>query len=342
MTKQNFTTIPVAPLPVPTACGNCGVEERCFLHHVRHRGIFRRLCTNCVLRLNTQSFCPTCLLVYDPSPPPSSSSNGLVSCQKCYSLSHNSCVGLNPPHPYVCPLCVNPNSPVFTLKKGNDVVGVVNEDAMVIDKQAARVLLTAARIAAGTMNKAAVAAKVEAERRAKDAAFTRKRAREALDHVAYLDARDKMKKKDVVLRLPSNVNNRGSSNNNQCLSMVVAAVPLEEVNNVLNANAADRLDGSSEVLVALNAVDLKGQNPVPGLPNGSAMDVEMNRGAMVTPTISAINHSAATGAEEDKSGELDCSNGQREMVNVTEQDQDQHMVNPNAGNRMVVSRVNNL
>lgn len=216
-----------------------------------------------------------------------------------------------------------------------------NEESRVVDMKAAKVLLAAAKIAAGTVNKAASAARVEAERRAKEAAFTRKRAREALEHVAYLTARDKLKKKDV-LQLPSNgpgsgygnVINRGS---NQCLSMVVAPVPLEE-ENVMNA---DRLDGSSEVLVALNAVDLKGQNPILGLPgdnNGSAMDVEMNVVPMVTPS-SAIRgelvqkHSSDAGVEHEKSVELECENGQREMINhgmVAEKDQDQRMVNSSA------------
>ncbi|KAK4378791.1 hypothetical protein RND71_000653 [Anisodus tanguticus] len=303
MTKQPFST--VNPI---TTCGNCSVEERWFLHNVRHRGIFRRLCTNCVLRLHTQSFCPTCYFVYNPNPPPSQ--NGLVSCVKCYSYSHNSCVGPNPPHPYLCPLCVNPNILLFNLKKGKDVGLDSNEGARnsrVVDMKAAKVLLTAAEIAAGTVNKAALAARVEAERRAKEAAFTRKRAREALEHVAYLTARDKMKKKDVLplpLPLPpsngpalvggGNVINRGGDG---CLSMVVAAVPLEE-QNVVNA---DRLDGSSEVLEALNAVDLKGLPA--GRSNGSVMDVEMNGGG-------------ATRAEDDKSGELVReNNGQTEMVN---------------------------
>lgn len=249
-------------------------------------------------------------------------------------------MGVNPPHPYLCPLCVNPNTPVFYLKKGKDV-GLGNEESRVVDMKAAKVLLAAAKIAAGTVNKAALAARLEAERRAKEAAFTRKRAREALEHVAYLTARDKLQKKDV-LQLPSNAQASGCGNlinrgSNQCLSMVVAAVPLEE-ENVVNA---DRLDGSSEVLVALNAVDLKGQNPMLGLPgesNGSAMDVEMNGVVMVTPSSASRgelvqNQSDATGAEGEKSGELECENGQRMVINngmVAEKDQDQRMVNSSA------------
>lgn len=213
-----------------------------------------------------------------------------------------------------------------------------NEEGKVVDLKAAKVLLTAAKIAAGTVSKGALAARVEAERRAKEAAFTRKRAREALEHVAYLTARDKLRKKDVLPSLHSNgpafvgsnVINRGGGN--QCLSMVVAAVSLEDVGN------ADRLvDGSSEVLVALNAVDLKGKNPILG--NGSAMDVEMNGVAMGTPS-SAIrgelvqNHSGAARVEDEKSGDFVRENGQTEMVSngmVAEKDQDPRMVNSNGG-----------
>ncbi|KAF3654684.1 hypothetical protein P3S67_019130 [Capsicum chacoense] len=335
MIRQNGTA-------VPTTCGNCTVEERWFLHHILHRGIFRRICTNCVLKLNSQSFCPTCFLIYSPSPPSSSTSNGLISCFKCYSLSHNSCVGVNPPHPYLCPLCVNPSSPVFSLKKGKEV-GFDNEEGRVVDMKAAKVLLTAAKIAAASLNRAALAARVEAERRAKEAAFTRKRAREAIEHVAYLTAREKLQKKDVVPLLHSNgpgfvggnVINRGG---NQCQSMVLAALPAEEeiVGN------ADRLDGSSEVLVALNAVDLKGKSPITGLPagkSGSAMAAEMNGVAMETPSSATRgelvrNHSGATRVEDGKPGEVERENGQREMVNsgmVSGKDQDQRMVNSNGG-----------
>ncbi|KAJ0533069.1 hypothetical protein HanIR_Chr09g0404161 [Helianthus annuus] len=46
--------------PFATVCGQCGVVEPKYLHHVRHCATFRRLCTTCVLRLHPQCFCPTC------------------------------------------------------------------------------------------------------------------------------------------------------------------------------------------------------------------------------------------------------------------------------------------
>ncbi|MGV7468018.1 hypothetical protein PJI21_28975, partial [Mycobacterium kansasii] len=91
---------------------------------------------------------------------------------KCYSSSHSSCVGPNPNKPYICPLCTNPKSPIFNIK---------NKE---IDKKAATVLLAAAKIAADSMNKAAAGAKAEAEKRVKEAAITRKRAKEAMEHLA--------------------------------------------------------------------------------------------------------------------------------------------------------------
>lgn len=59
-------------------------------------------------------------------------------------------------------------------------------DSKTIDKDSAKVLVAAARIASVSMSKAATVARVEAERRVKEAALARKRARESLERVAYL------------------------------------------------------------------------------------------------------------------------------------------------------------
>ncbi|KAK4800541.1 hypothetical protein SAY86_021028 [Trapa natans] len=68
----------------------------------------------------------------------------------------------------------------------------------VIDKDSAKVLVAAARIAAVTMNKAAHTARIEAERRVKEAALARKRAREALERVSFLSLKEKEELKMVV------------------------------------------------------------------------------------------------------------------------------------------------
>ncbi|CAA2960462.1 Hypothetical predicted protein [Olea europaea subsp. europaea] len=67
------------------------------------------------------------------------------------------------------------------------------------DKTTAKIFLAAAKIAEGSMSKAAVAARAEAERRAKEAVFIKKIANEALEHVAYLFIREKVRKKGAAL-----------------------------------------------------------------------------------------------------------------------------------------------
>ncbi|CAA0816563.1 Unknown protein [Striga hermonthica] len=201
---------PSLTLPPATACGNCGAEERRLLHHVRHRGIFRRLCTSCVLRLHPQSFCPTCFQVYPPTP----SLDAIATCFKCYSSSHSHCVRPGGPTPYVCPLCLHPNTRIFKLKSAKEAnAGEATEDCRVMDRDAAKKLLAAAKIASMSMNKAAIAAKVEAERRAKEAAYTRKRAKEALEYVAHLVMKEKQRKEGAgpvgpsCMRMGREINN---------------------------------------------------------------------------------------------------------------------------------------
>ncbi|KAL4588355.1 hypothetical protein LXL04_001239 [Taraxacum kok-saghyz] len=171
MMKANTTT---------TVCGHCGFLDRQILHHVRLGGNFRRLCTTCVLRLHSQYFCPSCFIVFDRSPPENASV-----CSKCFSSAHRTCV---PPSvsgptsssrtPSPCATCLNPSRLVFDPKRGDAKRG--------IDTTAARLLVAAAEISSLSMSKAEVLAVSEAERRGKEASYTRKRAREALDHVVYL------------------------------------------------------------------------------------------------------------------------------------------------------------
>ena len=64
-------------------------------------------------------------------------------------------MGPNYANPYICTNCVNPNSPIFTLKKAKDLGIECSEAAnrnngeyMVFDKKATKVLSAVARIAA--------------------------------------------------------------------------------------------------------------------------------------------------------------------------------------------------
>lgn len=58
------------------------------------------------------------------------------------------------------------------------------------------VLLCAAKIASASMGKAVVVARADAERKVREAAMARKRAREALEHVGYVLARERARRKE--------------------------------------------------------------------------------------------------------------------------------------------------
>ncbi|PON69581.1 Zinc finger, FYVE/PHD-type [Parasponia andersonii] len=184
-----------ARLTAPSSgeCGNCGSQKRWVLHHVRIRGIHRRLCTSCVLRLHPSSFCPTCFQFYDSNNnvPPSSKR---LTCSKCSSFTHSHCAPTNQPpssSAYLCPPCASPNFVFFDI--GSD-------PNRAIDKRLALILLCAAKISAASMNKAVILARGEAERRVREAALARKRAREALDNLAVLVSGrgDKAVRKDAA------------------------------------------------------------------------------------------------------------------------------------------------
>ncbi|CAI9101383.1 OLC1v1038693C1 [Oldenlandia corymbosa var. corymbosa] len=280
--SSSSSSPPTSSIPGQTTCGECGVEDFRLLHHLRHRTAFRRLCTSCVLRFNPRLFCPSCFAVYASTP-----SSG-VSCSKCKSSSHPECVGANYVGPYVCPLCVNPKSPVFFPKKVKDFVNENPEaakemigrsgDYRVIDKRNAKILLAAAKISAESMSKAAMAARTEAERRAKDAAYTRKRARVALEHLAYLVAKEKIKKRPssasgvrvgatVGVGNGSTVGNSGSNRSNGAVGSLNPAAVMRIGGGAKDegeVGKAVRGDSSSEVLAALNAVELREKDKISG------------------------------------------------------------------------------
>ncbi|KAL6008839.1 hypothetical protein ACLOJK_022065 [Asimina triloba] len=151
-------------------CG-CGSSDH-LLHSIRHRGAFLRLCTACVLRFHLGSFCPVCLHLFDRSPPSNS-----IQCSKCPSFSHSACVRRATAPSYVCSCCVNPNYLVI--------------DFRALDLKSAKALVAAAQIASLSMSRAAAAARFEAERKARESAVARKRAKEALDRVTLVALRRK-------------------------------------------------------------------------------------------------------------------------------------------------------
>lgn len=147
----------------------------------------------------------------------------------------------------------------------NGMKDAASGEYRVIDKKNAKILLAAAKISAVSMSKAAVAARAEAERRAKDAAFTRKRAIAALEHVAYLVAREKLKKKERLGPVDGvsgggsgiMVRNSGNRNNSTVGNVNPASMRLGVVREDGGVGNAARGDGSSDVLAALNAVELR-------------------------------------------------------------------------------------
>ncbi|XP_004304929.1 PREDICTED: uncharacterized protein LOC101298152 [Fragaria vesca subsp. vesca] len=170
-------------------CSNCGTKKAWVLHNVRYRANLRRLCTSCVLRLHPSSFCPLCFL----SHPDLNSQNALVSCSKCPSLSHPDCLppyAAFSPSPFLCPPCSSANPNTFSFFQ-------LDDRHRSLDKRLAAVLLCAATIAASSMSKAVAVARAEAERRVREAANARKRAREALDRFVILSSSAKAVRADV-------------------------------------------------------------------------------------------------------------------------------------------------
>ncbi|XP_020267374.1 uncharacterized protein LOC109842878, partial [Asparagus officinalis] len=116
-------------------CGGdgCDVRDSRPLHKIHHRGTLWRLCSSCVLKYSTGSFCALCFSLLDARPP------AIVRCAKCPSISHRSCLR-NPNLAFICPSCKNPEG---TRK--------------LIDAGSKKVLLAAGELAANSMKKAAAA-----------------------------------------------------------------------------------------------------------------------------------------------------------------------------------------
>uniref|UniRef100_A0A1D1XKM8 Transcription factor bHLH131 n=1 Tax=Anthurium amnicola TaxID=1678845 RepID=A0A1D1XKM8_9ARAE len=201
------------------------------VHHIRHRGSLCRLCTSCVLRYHPGSFCPKCFELVDspggrlsPQQPP-----GIVHCNSCPSVCHAACLSdADKAASYVCPSCANPSGysyfPVDCDRDGDgDASGSPSKKVRVadggggeeklqaegqrhrtVDRESAKVLLCAARLASASMNRAVAFARSEAERKAKDAVVARKKAKEMLEKALTAAKREREKRQDVlVVPLPA-------------------------------------------------------------------------------------------------------------------------------------------
>ncbi|CAF1924435.1 unnamed protein product [Brassica oleracea var. botrytis] len=167
----------------PEMCGACKSQDSWVIHSARLRGVLRFYCTHCLLRNHPASFCPTCFAFYDSSPPHQSRR---VSCSDCSSVTHIHCAGDAKSPPYRCPPCRDPDGFSFFRP-------IVDENgARCMDKALSEAFLCAAKIAASSMSKAVTFYRSEAERKGKDAAVAKKRAREALEDVLKLDEKAKL------------------------------------------------------------------------------------------------------------------------------------------------------
>ncbi|XP_047322874.1 uncharacterized protein LOC124926648 [Impatiens glandulifera] len=256
------------PIPKKDICSHCNVEEKILLHHIRHQGMLRRLCTCCVLLFHTQSFCPTCFFVYDRPPPPSS--NDFITCSKCYSNSHSHCVISKPVNPsYVCPLCVSPRLSVFSLKKVT--IDGDGRSYREFDKKSAKVLLAAAKIATVNITKAAATLRMESEKRSKEAALTRKRARETLDHFAGLVVKEKMKMKRKDHMVSVAENSASGSNGNGFIKE-----KNQRFGSISSAMEHIKMEAANEVSARLNAVGLREKEKILGTGNHERMKTISN------------------------------------------------------------------
>ncbi|XP_008805072.2 uncharacterized protein LOC103718161 [Phoenix dactylifera] len=182
---------PPPPPPRPAGCGGdrCDAQDPWPLHHVRHRTVFCRLCTSCVLKYHAGSFCVACFELLDAlPPPPAAAPPALVRCSRCPSIAHSACLPeAERASTYLCPSCADPDGfSYFRVSKDGRQRS--------FDLTSAKVLLAATRLSVASMSRAAVAARAEAERKVREAALSRKRAREMLERVFTLSKMEKEKK----------------------------------------------------------------------------------------------------------------------------------------------------
>ncbi|KAL5700626.1 hypothetical protein ACHQM5_026050 [Ranunculus cassubicifolius] len=229
---------------LPAECDGCSLSERWLFHHVCVRATYRRLCTSCVLKLHSGSFCPICFEVYDGSNLPVNR----VMCLRCPSVTHLDCVSKDVVNSYVCPPCSNPNFTFFdsSLKDGKEPI---------IDLKMAKVLVSAAQIAWISMSKAANGLRMEADRKVKEAAWKRKEAKESLERLSALVSKHK-KGKEIMNSLEKDVSTVVVPEVKKNAKGHSAVVPYSEANvksrkvgvpsnNYVSVGNRDKVEGSS-------------------------------------------------------------------------------------------------
>lgn len=112
------------------------------------------------------------------------------------------------------------------------------------------VLLCAAKIASTSMGKAAIVARADAERKVREAAMARKRAREALEHVGFVLARERARRKEEASVEVSGSGNLGmkEKERNRNLGPTVKAENAFEIPAVSTLNTGTALTQRRESL----------------------------------------------------------------------------------------------
>lgn len=193
-----------------------------------------------------------------------------------------------------------------------------------IDDKAAKVLLCAAKIASVSMSKAVAVARNEAEKRVKEAAVSRKRAKEALEYISVGTASSgKVKRKEVsveVSGLGGSVPVAAKEQDRKEEAKVLVQNPIENLGGVMKA--------SCQVSANLTSVGLREKERVQGLGslNGgvpvpvAVVDEEERPKVTDASGVGQLEsqHHGTTMSANEKSSELtnlDHNNAEAEMAN---------------------------
>ncbi|XP_076913507.1 uncharacterized protein LOC143572167 [Bidens hawaiensis] len=168
-----------------TTCSLCHCKHQTFLHDVLYkrnepdvlieRYELRKICPSCVLFEHLEFYCPECFDLHDGT-------GEFICCCDCESKTHLKCLSDEEDvTEFKCSTCNHPKRLIFDLKELKDVKPRVdNVPWKLVDVQAARLLLTSARIADKLMSKARDESLSYAAMRANEAVSYREKATGAM------------------------------------------------------------------------------------------------------------------------------------------------------------------
>ncbi|KAM3337191.1 hypothetical protein P3S68_032891 [Capsicum galapagoense] len=156
-------------------CAACFVKRPFILHYLPYRGVYRHLCTTCVLDSHPGSFCPICFDIFLHNPPPPYIG---IQCSKCNSISHLSCIPdvASSSQGYLCPPCSNPNFTYFFATPNHDNVIEIN-------LHLAKQLVVVATIVSKYIHSADELSRISAKNKVKEAPSAKVEATQALERI---------------------------------------------------------------------------------------------------------------------------------------------------------------